>query len=139
MSSLLERARTEHPASWVEDETFLAHARTFATSDDELAQLNAADLYLALACGRGVADAIAVLEREHFSRIREFAASVTTSPDFIKELTQQLRTRLLVGGGSPPRILSYSGRGSLGGWVRVAAVRLARDIGRSETARAAAP
>ena len=138
MSSLLERARTVHPPSWVEDETFLAHARRFATSDEELAQLDAADLYLALACGCGVADAIAVLEREHFSRIREFAASVTTSPDFITELTQQLRTRLLVGGDSPPRILSYSGRGSLGGWVRVAAVRLARDIGRSETARAAA-
>ncbi len=137
-AAFLARARATRPA-WLDDATFVTHACSFATSDEELARLDAADLYLACACAYGVRDAIAVLEHEHFSRIREFAASVTTSPDFIKELTQQLRARLLVADDDrPARILSYSGRGSLGGWVRVSAVRLARDIGRSERAREAA-
>jgi RNA polymerase sigma-70 factor (ECF subfamily) len=78
-----------------------------------------------------------VLEREHLSRIREFAASVDASPAFVGELSQRLRARLLVGDGErPARIATYSGRGPLGGWIRVAAVRLARDIGRSERAEA---
>ena len=136
--AFLARARASRPPAWLDDATFVAHACGFATTDDELAKLDAPDLYLACACGHAVPDAVAVLEREQFSRIREFAASVTTSPDFITELTQQLRARLLVADdGRPPRILSYSGRGSLGGWVRVSAVRLARDIGRSERAREA--
>jgi RNA polymerase sigma-70 factor (ECF subfamily) len=136
---LLARAHAERPAAWLADGVFVAHARSFAPSDAELATLAAGDLYFACACGRGVRDAIEALEREHFSRIREFAASVTTSSDLVKELTQQLRARLLVADGErPARILTYSGRGSLGGWVRVAAVRLARDLGRSERALAGA-
>jgi RNA polymerase sigma-70 factor (ECF subfamily) len=116
---------------------FVAHARSFAATPDELAALHAGDLYLACACAHGVPEAIAALEREHLSRIREFAASVDSSPEFVNELTQQLRARVLVGDAErPPRIASYSGRGSLGGWVRVAAVRLARDISRTERAAA---
>jgi len=130
---LLARAHAAHPATWLDDATFIRHARSFAATDGELAALHAGDLYLACACARGVHAAIVVLEMEHFSRIREFAASVDSSPAFVTELTQQLRMRLLVGGGEQPaRIAGYSGRGSLGGWVRVAAVRLARDISQRE-------
>ena len=136
-ADLLARAHAERPASWLPDDVFVAHAQS--VSDGELAPLAAGDLYLACACGHGVRDAIDTLEREHLSRIREFAASVTTSPDLVKELAQQLRAKLLLADGDrPPRILTYSGRGSLGGWVRVAAVRLARDLGRSERALARA-
>ncbi len=129
---LLARAHAERPASWLPDEVFVAHARSFAATDDELAALHAGDLYLACACARGVPEAIEALEREHLVRIREFAASVDSTPEFVKELTQQLRARVLVGGEQAPRIATYSGRGSLGGWIRVAAVRLARDLSRAE-------
>jgi RNA polymerase sigma-70 factor (ECF subfamily) len=132
-ATLLARAHAERPAAWVDAAVFVAHARRFAATDDELAALHAGDLYLALACARGVGDAIAALEREHLVRIREFAASVDGAPEFVKELTQQLRARLLVAEADrPARIETYSGRGSLGGWIRVAAVRLARDIARVE-------
>jgi len=134
-SDLLARAHAAWPASWLPDADFVAHARSFGVPDDEA---HAGDLYLALACARGVPDALAALEREHFTRIREFAASVDSSPEFVKELSQRLRARVLVAdAGEPARILGYSGRGSLGGWVRVAAVRLARDIARSERAEEA--
>ena len=139
VDDLLARAHAAWPASWLPDATFLAHARARATGVPE-AELLAGDLYLACACLHGVPDALAALEREHFARIREFAASVDSSPEFIKELSQRLRAKLLVADGAdgadPPRIATYSGRGSLGGWVRVAAVRLARDIARSERAHA---
>jgi RNA polymerase sigma-70 factor (ECF subfamily) len=39
-----------------------------------------------------------------------------------------LRARLFVGSGeAPPRIATYSGRGPIAGWLKVAAVRLAVD------------
>jgi RNA polymerase sigma-70 factor (ECF subfamily) len=155
---LLARAHAERPARWVEDAVFVAHARRFAATDEERAALHAGDLYLACACAAGVPEALEALEREHLARIREFAASVDSSPEFVKELTQRLRARVLVGGGggggvgggggsggsggsgdeggAAPRIATYSGRGSLGGWIRVAAVRLARDLSRAERAEA---
>jgi len=132
-ADLLARAHAERPAAWVEAAAFVAHARTFAATDAELAALHAGDLFLAFACANGVDEALRALEREHLIRIREFAASVDSSPAFVQELTQQLRARLLVAEADrPARIASYSGRGSLGGWVRVAAVRLARDIARTD-------
>jgi RNA polymerase sigma-70 factor (ECF subfamily) len=133
-ADVIARAHAERPATWLADDVFVAHARSFG---EDLASLHAGDLYLALACARGIHDALVAIEREHFTRIREFAASVDSTPAFVTELAQRLRTRLLVADGDqPPRIATYSGRGSLGGWVRVAAIRLARDISRVERAEA---
>lgn len=131
VDDLLARARADHPAVWVEDAVFLAHVESVAEGKDRAA-LHAGDLYLACACARGVADAIAIVERDHITRIREFVAGVETSAAQVEEIAQQLRTRIFVDG----RIASYSGIGSLGGWIRVAAVRLAHDLGRSERAHA---
>lgn len=133
--ALLALAHAAWPARWLDDATFLAHVRGFASSADERAALHVAELYLARACAAGIPEALEILERDHLSRVREFAASVDSSPEFVNELKQRLRERVLVSDGeAPPRIATYSGRGSLGGWIRVAAVRLARDIARSDRA-----
>lgn len=50
---------------------------------------------------------------------------------------QELRRRLLV--GSPPRIADYAGQGSLGAWIRVAAVRVAINLRHHEAARGGDP
>lgn len=132
-AGFVARAHAAWPAGWVEPAELVAHAARFVATPAELDALHAGDLYLALACARGVPAALAVLEREHLARMREFAASVDRRPAFAAELAQELRARLLVGApGRPPRIATYSGRGSLGGWVRVAAVRLARDLAHAE-------
>lgn len=137
--ALLAQAHAAWPAVWLDDATFVAHVHGVAGPEADLAALRAADLYLACACARGVPAALAMLEREHLGRMREFAASVDSSPEFVKELTQQLRARLLVPrADEPAKIATYSGRGSLGGWVRVAAVRLARDLSRAERRAAGA-
>src|SRR5207237_2877480 len=39
-----------------------------------------------------------------------------------------LRERVLVGAGGRPKILDYSGRGPLGAWFRVTAIRQALDL-----------
>src|SRR5262249_3528612 len=53
--------------------------------------------------------------------------------DSADEVRQRLRERLLVASGDgPPRIGQYSGRGALGAWVRVAALRVASNLARGE-------
>ena len=87
------------------------------------------DLYLACACTRQDPAACAALDREVFSEVPAFVARIDPSPWFADEVRQSLRERLLVGRpGHPPRIAEYSGRGPLGAWVRVAAVRVALDL-----------
>jgi len=108
-------------------EAFLAHlGRKLASAPDPaaaLAGLHSADLFLALACAAGDSAAVAGLER-HVAKLDGTLARVGLGPSEIEEAKQRLRDHLLVGGASGPAILSYSGRGPLRAWIRVAAVRV---------------
>ena len=90
------------------------------------------DLVLACACALGHPRAIAVLEREFLQPARASIARVQSDPDIIEDAAQELRRKLLV--GPPPRIASYEGRAPLTAWVRLAAARMAVDIGRGKGA-----
>lgn len=132
-AELIASAHAEWPASWVDPAAFLAHVAAMAPTPDARAAVRAPDLYLAFACASGAPAALAALEREHLSRMREFAAAVDASPAFVSELAQRLRAKLLVPSPTEPaKIATYAGRGSLGGWIRIAAVRLARDLAQEE-------
>ncbi len=87
-----------------------------------------ADLYLALACAEGSSSGVKVLEQRFLPEVGAFVARIDTSSQFVDEVKQRLRERLLV--GPPPRIAEYSGSGPLGGWLRVVSVRLAIDLQR---------
>jgi RNA polymerase sigma-70 factor (ECF subfamily) len=68
--------------------------------------------------------------RVHISNVREHLGSLAHAVD-LDEIRQLLAMRLVLGDADhPPRIVEYSGRGALGGWVRIAAVRLALDVAR---------
>jgi RNA polymerase sigma-70 factor (ECF subfamily) len=86
------------------------------------------DLYLA--CGATAGDPRAIVACEHYLKdVGGFIAHIDPSPAFAEEVRQSLRVRLFVSeGGAPPKIAAYSGQGPLGGWLRVAAVRLALDL-----------
>lgn len=93
---------------------------------DGLRALHTDELYLTCACARGDRLAHTLLERRYF---RAVIGSVTrlqlrvVRPD---DLEQHLRERLLVGDAErQPRISAYAGRGDLGSWLRVTAVRAA--------------
>jgi RNA polymerase sigma-70 factor, ECF subfamily len=87
-------------------------------------QLRTSDLYLACACSRGDAQAIAAFEHHCLDglgvTLRKMAGM---TPDIAAEVKQVLRLRLLVGDTRPPGILHFSGRGELRRWLRVLAVR----------------
>ena len=99
-----------------------------------VASLHAADLFLACACVHDVPTAVARFEEAHLARLGSaLAGVVVVTPEEIDEVRQQLRVKLLVGDAAaarPPLVASYSGRGSLASWVRVAAVRQALTLAR---------
>jgi RNA polymerase sigma-70 factor, ECF subfamily len=92
------------------------------------------DLRLALACAEGDARAIARLEKEFLSEVPRFVARISRETEFIEEVQQRLRERLLVApAGQKCRIAEYGARGPLGAWIRVAAVRVALDLKRERS------
>jgi RNA polymerase sigma-70 factor (ECF subfamily) len=118
----------------------------FRTRDDGIgafASLALDDLYLAAACATGDPAALAALERGPLAEVGAFVAHIDRSPAFADEVRQLLRERLLVPApgapGKPPKISEYAGRGPLGAWLRVAAVRAALNArrGTREKRRAA--
>ncbi len=85
--------------------------------------LLASDLYLACACARGDATAIAELDRLLSAQVAIVFAKVRPRCG-LDEAKQLVRTRLLVAEvGELPRIALYGGRGALAHWVRVTASR----------------
>ncbi|MBX7083167.1 MAG: sigma-70 family RNA polymerase sigma factor [Nannocystaceae bacterium] len=98
---------------------------------EQLGRLAIADLWLACACGLGDSRAIAAFERRYAPEIRGAVARLRDQlpPD---EFRQLLRARLFVGDGDGGgAITRYSGRGNLGAWVRVTAMRTALNATRN--------
>jgi len=93
------------------------------------------DLFLAVACEEQHATALAKFEVEMIGRLRVLLRRVEADRELVDELVQVVRVRVLVGDGVPPRIASYTGAGSLLGWLRVMAVRLHANA-RRDRARA---
>jgi len=82
------------------------------------------DVYLACACAQG--DPVAL---RHFdvTLVRAVSAAVRTGngdDTLVKDVAQALREKILVGSAERgPGLSEYSGRGRLGGWLRVIATR----------------
>lgn len=124
-----EAAAHAHASVTLTFERFVAHATQVnfprgAAGDADVA--NAADLLLACACGDGDRTAIEVLEDQVMGPTRASLRRLDTRPEFIDDVMQELRAKLLL--PPEPRILRYGGRGPLLAWVRVAASRIAIDL-----------
>jgi RNA polymerase sigma-70 factor, ECF subfamily len=91
-------------------------------------RLNADDLYLACACAQQVGDAIETFRREHGPAIEGFVSTVEHRPEAAKEIAEAILGEVLVGHPpAPPKLVGYSGRGPLRGWLRMIAVRRSHD------------
>jgi RNA polymerase sigma-70 factor (ECF subfamily) len=95
-----------------------------------LDRLHTADLYLAVSCLDRRPGALEAFERECLEPLPRQLSAYGLSAGAAEELLQALRLKLLV--EAPPRLAAYDGRGPLGAWVRVAAVRLAANLRRTE-------
>jgi len=87
------------------------------------------DLYLACACVRGEARAVAAFQARFGPEVAVALTGQRASAEFLDEVRQVLWERLLVArDGRAPRLADYSGRGPLAKWVRVAAARTALNL-----------
>ncbi len=103
-----------------------AMARSFVhgmESVTALAELHAADLYLAQACASGDARAIEAFERTHDSTIASSLRALRLADDVAADIAQDVREKLFV--GTPGKIATYSGRAALASWLRTIATRTA--------------
>jgi RNA polymerase sigma-70 factor (ECF subfamily) len=129
LSAIVAAARRAWPALDIEAAAFVLHlAQRIPADAESLTELHTADLYLACGCALGDPRAIHAFDLSQLSHVDGAVARVSGARDFIDEVRQRLRERLLV--GSPPRIASYSGKGALTAWVRIAATRLALNLAR---------
>ncbi len=121
-------------------ETFVQYLATRVPRDTEpeiaLGNVEAADLYIGCGCALGLASALAEFDRHFVAEgIRGLSRNELLG-GFADEVKQGLRNRLLVANGNAePRIASYSGRGSLLAWVRIAATRLALNMRKADKRR----
>lgn len=143
VADLLERhlqaARTTYPEIRITDERFAAEiARRLAPEAGiaQLAELRAADVYLAIACADGDAAALRRLEDEFLDEVDRCGARVRATPAQTADVGSDVRRLLLVTEpGRPAAVTRYSGKGDLRAYVRVIATRelmRAIDKGRRE-------
>lgn len=79
------------------------------------------DLALAAALARGDAAALATFEAAIVPDIRGALVRLGRDGDFVDEMIQRVRVKLLV--GDAPRIAEYRGAGRLAAWIQIVAIR----------------
>ncbi|HVG62132.1 MAG TPA: sigma-70 family RNA polymerase sigma factor [Hyalangium sp.] len=144
LGSLLERtwetARAQWPEVALAPEVFIRHlaeslpeAPPGSALEPLVEQLSLAELYLACACVQGLPEAIAAFERQYLAKLPELLGHLRRDAATLDDICQLARVKFLVHTPEgPPRLKSYSGRGALLSWVRVAAVRVALNLAASE-------
>jgi RNA polymerase sigma-70 factor, ECF subfamily len=129
LSRIEAQARGEWPTFVVPADVFRARL-TSAVADgpgaaEALARLHASDLYLAAGCGLALTEAIAAFEARCFGDVRAIVAQRRAPGLVAEDVLQVLREQLFVTPlGGRPKIMEYSGTGSLRSWLRVVATRL---------------
>ena len=122
ISKLVDAGAQAWPALKVDRAAFAEHVRSLA-ADTEGA--HAGDLYLAFACMTGDAAAWRQLDEEHLAAIPAAVGRVDRAPAFADEVRQRVAEKLL---GPDGKLAGYTGRGPLGGWLRIVALREAQTL-----------
>jgi RNA polymerase sigma-70 factor, ECF subfamily len=104
-------------------------ARVSQESRAALGSERVRDLALAFACAEGQAEAVRVFDQHVLRAVAPAVRALKQGPDFVDEVMQRARERLLVGpADGRKRIAEYNGSGSLLRWVRVLVVRIALQL-----------
>ncbi|CAM3132559.1 sigma-70 family RNA polymerase sigma factor [Corallococcus sp. ZKHCc1 1396] len=134
----VEHARSRWPGLTLEAEPFVAFvAERLSFDAPVLEALGATDtldeLYLAFGCLRHDRVALRLFEHTYLRDVGAFVSGVDRAPAFVDEVRQVLREKLFTAAaGSEPKIADFTGGGALGGWVRVAALRIALNLKRAQ-------
>lgn len=128
--SLVLRAEAGWPEFRLDRATFASYLAERV--GDALEDAHPTDLYLACACAGGNAKAMAVFEGAYMADVRRAVGRIDMPPDAADDVVSALREELCFGvADRPPKLAKYSGRGSLRGWLRVTATRMALKAVRS--------
>lgn len=126
-----ERALPHHPVTreaFVDRVALALGAGATPVTRERLEALRIEDLYLACALAAGDREAVQRAEAELLPAARETIGRVDAARDFVEEVAQLVRMRVLVGeNDDPPAITQYRGSGPLVAWIRVVARRIAID------------
>ena len=140
LNALVAVGREAWPRVAIAPEDFVAHLARHADGLAFLEVVHASNLYLASAVLRHDRAALAYFEDHFMARVSDFVLRVRVGRDVVEDMKQKLRERLILGRLAEaegekikPKIAEYSGKGALGGWLRVAAVRTALNHLRSVT------
>ncbi|WP_224363461.1 sigma-70 family RNA polymerase sigma factor [Hyalangium versicolor] len=133
LSQALEAGRAAWPGISLEADAFLRHIARHVPNggspEEHLRELRAAELYLACACAAQVPAALTAFQERFSIEVDQALRKRKDTPLQPDELRQVLWEKLFVGRpGAQPKIADYSGRGPLGAWVRVAAVRTSLNL-----------
>jgi RNA polymerase sigma-70 factor (ECF subfamily) len=125
LCTLHARGREAWPGVELDVPTFSALAAN-QLGDGPLHDIRADDLYLAIACAARVEQAIIAFDKHYLTRLASVLIRQGQDRAAAADVVQTVRVRFLVGDADRgPRIAEYNGRGSLAGWLRVAASRAA--------------
>lgn len=137
LRGLVARGQAAWPAFELTAEDFVRHMAGLLSPHEDLQRwleaVHVEDLYLTCACARGSAPALAELDRQLCLAGAAVTQGARAASHLYEEVTQSLRETLLVArAGSPPRIASYRGLGSLSRWLRASAIRVVRRLHQRE-------
>ena len=111
--------------------THVASVARDADSPEQLSVLSGEGLYVAAACVRGIAGAPHAFESNQFAAIARTLSKMNAGNTFADEVLQHLRVRLF---SDARLLLTYTGRGAIGSWLKVVALRDAQRIRSKATA-----
>ncbi|MBA3464659.1 MAG: hypothetical protein H0T46_32300 [Deltaproteobacteria bacterium] len=121
-------------AAWrdvfIDPERFVRHiASRLEPPVATLDQLHVEDLYLACGCIDGIPPALAAFDRAHGAGIELVISAAGIDLAAHPDMPARVRERLIIkNGDAPAKIANYAGKGSLGSWVRIFAMREAQRL-----------
>lgn len=134
VSAITARAVAEEPGVAVPTGFEAFVQRQLSAQDVDSTRICAGDLLLALAASEGDTRALARLEQTCFGQIGRIIGHLRLSAEQVDEVTQRVRTKLLVAdAGVAPKILEYGGRARLRSWIGVVATREALGLARKDS------
>jgi RNA polymerase sigma-70 factor (ECF subfamily) len=126
----VERAGRRWPGIGCSASDLIAHVGRLGSRCGDLERFGD-ELHLACACLHGDELALRVLDRDYVAKVAPSLLRLGPERDFIDEVGQLLRHRLLV--PPEPRLATYAATGPLLAWLRVVAMRVALSLRRSAT------
>jgi RNA polymerase sigma-70 factor (ECF subfamily) len=131
LANAFQAGRAAWPGAGLAFEDFARLAAESPATSGDLAA-HGADLYLACGCAAGEAGALRAFEETFIRTMDAHLARCGVAPEWLSEVHQKVRLKLLV--GPRPGIRRYRAQGALSSFVRVTAVRVAVDVAASAAA-----